>query len=349
MDNVRVSFSKLEKFASDILVSADVDTLEAQIVATVLVWNELIGRSTQGLVRIPIYMKRFQRGLITSPSNPEFKQASDTICMVKGNDGFGQFLGHCAMSKAIELADTYGVGVVGVSGSNHFGSGAYYLHLAAKANQLSLVTSNSVPKVAPHGGMTAVLGTNPIAFGAPTQNGQSILIDFSTGALAGSTVRKAIAEHGKIPKGMVVDENGNEIVDPKKAPNGVILPFAGTKGYCLGLMAEILSGIITGAAISHEIGSIYKDFDRSNNVGHFFLTIDISRICPLHIYFDRIETLIGFIKKSKKRKGTDEILLPGETRWRNYKHQRNTGVQLTAESIEALDPLVKELNVSAPW
>jgi LDH2 family malate/lactate/ureidoglycolate dehydrogenase len=344
-----ISFDELEQFVGDILVAAGVDSHEAQIIATVLVWNELVGRSTQGLIRIPIYLKRLQLGLIKSPCNPEFDQVSDTIHMVKGNDGFGQFLGHCAMSKATELAEIHGVGVVGVLGSNHFGSSAYYLQIAAKANQLSLVTSNSVPKVAPYGGMTPVFGTNPIAFGAPTKNGQSILIDFSTGALAGSTIRKAIAEHEKLPVDAIIDENEKPIVDPNLASQGVMLPLAGARGYCLGLMAEILSSIITGAAISHEIGSIYKDFDRSNNVGHFFLAIDISRICPLDIYFDRLETLIGFIKKSKKRKGTNEILLPGETRWRNYAYQRKAGIKLTEETIEALYPLVKDFNLSALW
>lgn len=346
---MRLSSAILEKFVNDIFVSASVDPHEAKIVAGVLVWNELIGREAQGLIRIPIYLERFKRGLIFSPCKPKTVKVSDAIFMVIGNNGFGQFLGHYGMSKAIELAGIHGVGVVGVCASNHFGSGAYYLQLAAEANQLSLVTSNSVPKVAPQGGMTAVLGTNPISFGAPTKNGESILVDFSTGALAGSTIRKAVEEHGRLPIDTVIDMEERSIEDPKLASQGIMLPFAGPRGYCLGLMAEILSGIITGAAISHEIGSIYKDFDRFNNVGHFFLAIDISSICPLEIYFKRMETLIDFIKKSEKRKGIDEILLPGETRWRNLRFQQKAGIQMTAASIKALNKLSKELNIATPW
>lgn len=349
MNAIRVDFQEFKKLAFDILTLSGVDSKEAEIIAKVVSWTDLIGRSTHGSIRLPIYLKRFRLGLIKSPCRPEFIKKSDAIYILKGKDGFGQYLGHRAMLKAIEIAEKQGIGLVGVQDSNHFGAGAYYIQMAAERHKISLVASNSFPLVAAHGGISPVFGTNPIAFGAPTKNGRSILIDFSTGSLSGSTIRKAIVEQGKLPEGTVIDENENTIEDPKLASKGVMLPFAGARGYCLGFMSEILSGIITGAASSHEIGSIYKDFHRPNKVGHFFLAIDISSILPLDIYFDRMEKLSGTIKNSKKRKDINEILLPGEIRWRNYKRQLKAGIQLTAEIVEALDPLVKELNLSAPW
>lgn len=349
MHEVSVSGSELRKFVFDILYASGVDTTESKIISKVLVWTEMIGRTTHGVIRLPIYLKRFKLGLIKSPCRPKFIRKSGTIQILKGNDGFGQFLSHYAMSRAMEIADKHGVGLVGVNESNHFGAGAYYIQMAAEKNNISLVTTNSFPLVAPHRGISPVLGTNPIAFGAPMRNGQSILIDFSTGALAGATIRKAIAEHGKIPKGMVVDKNGNDIVDPERASKGVILPFSGARGYCLGLFAEILSGVITGAAISHEIGSIYRELKKSNRVGHLFCVLNIAKIMPIETYFDRMEKLLGFIKASKKFSETEEILMPGENRWRIYHQQLTGGVRLSAECIEALNPLADELKISKPW
>jgi len=240
--------------------------------------------------------------------------------------------------------------MVGVHHSNHFGAGAYYVQMAAEDYKMGLAFSNSVPHVAPYGGITATLGTNPFAFGAPTRNGQSILVDFSTGASSGSMIMKAKEEGKNIPEGILIDGNGNAIVDPKHtAALEVILPFGGAKGFCLGLMVEILSAVITSSGISHEVASMYKNFEKSANVGHLFLAIDIAKLMPPENYFDRMDALIGFIKNAKKRKGVDEILIPGETRWRNYKKQLTEGISLELKTIASLNTLAKELNVPSPW
>jgi len=345
----RVSLETLEQLVFDILSSTGVDTEESKIIARVLVWNNLIGRSTQGVWRLSAYIDRFKKGLIKSPCHPKFISKSETIYILKGNDGFGHYLGHIGMGKAIEISDRYGVGLVGVCDSNHFGTGAYYIQMAAQNHKLAWAVSNSYPRVAPHGGLTAALGTNPFAFGAPTRQGQSILVDFSTGALAGSTIKKAVAEKSDIPRNTVIDANGNYVVNPNLASEGTILPFGGAKGFCLGLMIEILSGVITDSAISHEIASLYKNFDRSSRVGHLFIAIDISRIMPIERYFDRMERLINFLKSSKKKKEVNKILIPGETRWSNYHKQVKKGIHLDLESLRVLQELANELKLSTPW
>ena len=251
--------------------------------------------------------------------------------------------------KAIELADTCGVGIVGVQNSNHFGAGAYYAHLAAEAKKISIVTTNSFPLVVPHGGISPVFGTNPITFGAPVIDGPSILADFSTGAMSGATFRNAIADRKNIPLGSALDEQGNDIVEPEQAGNGNILPIAGSKGYCLGLMIEIISGVLTGSAISHEIGSVWKDFTKSNRVGHLLIAIDISSIIPLEIYYERIADLTGFIKAAKKMNNIDEILLPGETRWRHYQQNVENGVPISDANINDINSLAHILGLIPPW
>lgn len=349
MGEVRIDCNLLEKFTFDILCASGIETREAHIIAKVMVWTDMIGRSGHGLARLPIFLKRYKLNLINSPCSANFVKKSDAVFLLEGHNGPGQFLAHEAMAKAIDIADTCGVGIVGVQNSNHFGAGAYYAHLAAEAKKISIVTTNSFPLVVPHGGISPVFGTNPFTFGAPVKDGQSILADFSTGAVSGATFRKAIADRKNILPGSALDEQGNDIVEPEQAGEGNILPIAGAKGYGLGLMIEIISGVLTGSAISHEIGSVWKDFTKSNRVGHLLIALDISNIIPLEIYYERIADLTGFIKAARKMNTIDEILLPGETRWRHYQQNVEKGVPISDADINELNSLADTLGLIPPW
>lgn len=346
---IRVKVSKIKDFIFELLIKAGVDKHESKIITEVLLWTDLIGRSTQGIWRLPAYIKRFKLDLIVSPCRPKIIQKSNALTIVNGNNGFGQYLGHIGMKKAIDLAAKNGIGIVCIINSNHFGASSYYVQQAARHNQLGFAFSNSVPHVAPFGGISPVLGTNPFAFGAPTQNGQSILVDFSTSASAGSVIMKAMEGGKNISKGIVIDEQGNSIVDPKKASTGTLLPFGGAKGFCLGLMVEILAGVITGAGISHEIASMFKNFERPANIGHLLIAIDISNIMPMQDYYARISKLIGFVKESKLMEGFDEIHIPGESRWRNMEQQRKEGIRLDSKTVDSLTALSSSLGLPTPW
>ncbi len=346
---MQVEQKSLLEFSVDLLIAAGVDRQEAPIIAQSLVWMNLAGRDTQGVARLPAYLKRLALGLIASPCNPELIRKSDTTWIVNGRHGFGHYLGHLAMLKAVEIATQHGVGLVGVRESNHFGAAAYYAELAAQRGQIGLALSNSVPLVAPPGGVAPVLGTNPFAFAAPVKDGHSILVDFSTAMTAGSVLRKAIEDNQPIPEGVVIDAEGNPTTNLQDATNGVLLPFGGAKGFCLGLMVEILSGVMTGAAISHEIASLYKDFSKQSNLGHLFIAIDIAKLMPLELYFDRMDVLLSFLKGVKKQHGVDEIHIPGENRWQNRQRQLQDGIALDSKAIKSLNELANRFGVATRW
>lgn len=349
MNHVQIKDETLTRFVETLLRHAGVDPLEAASMAPVFVWTDMIGRHLHGVNRLPALIKRFKLGLINSPCNARFEHQAPAFARLEGNNGFGQYLGHVAMHEAITLARTHGIGAVGVRGSNHFGAGAYYVNLAASQNQLGIALSNSVPKVAPHGGAKAVLGTNPFAFGAPAQNGHAILADFSTSAIPGSKVLEAIAEKKKLPEGLVVDETGASLVDPQHLGHGAILPFGGAKGFCVGLMVEILSGVLTGAGVSHGVASMYEDFTRPSNSGHFFLAINIAVLMPLADYYERLAQLVALLKAAGKVGVAEEVLIPGETRWRTFAEQQNEGVNIDQKTAASLTTLAQECDVATPW
>ena len=341
-----ITIEKLDQFVCNLLIASGVNASQAEVVSKILVWCDSIGRVNHGLSRLPIMLKRLSLHLVNGHCRPQFTHKSPALGLIDGDRGFGQYVGHIAMLQTLDLAEEEGIALVGVHNSNHFGAGAYYVQLAAERDMIGIAMSNSFPKVAPHGGIKPVFGTNPFAFGAPLQDGQSILLDMATSARAGSTVCKYIEAGQNLPDGVAVDAEGRPVVDMKSTNSFTLLPFGGAKGYGLALMIEVFSGVITGAGISHQVASMYNNFKKSGNNGHTFIAINIEKLLSLDMYFDRMELLTKLIKASIGQESDAEVLFPGELRWRNYDSSKKKGISLDQSTITALQDLGKEYQVS---
>ena len=319
------------------------------MLAEVLVWSDMIGRPEQGVWRLPTYLKRFKHGLIRSPCHARAATRRKAVSLVDGRNGFGQVVGRLAMRRAIRLATDFGVGIVGVKRSNHFGPAAYYVNLAAEKGYLALAFSNAAPRVAPTVSKAPLLGTNPIALGAPRRSGHAILVDLSTSASAGSKVRRAAETGEALSSGIARDAEGRAVMDARAAVSGVLEPIGGSRGFALSIMVEILSAVITGAAISHEVASIYENFSRPNGVGHTFVALDIEAFMPRRTYFDRIEILVGFMQSTVQTSASDESMVPGDRRWLAYDKHTADGLHVDDRTCEALRLAARELGVNTPW
>jgi len=159
-------------------------------------------------------------------------------------------------------------------------------------------------------------------------------------------VRELIRKEKPLPEGIAIDASGRPITDPNLVASGVLLPMDGAKGFGLALMIEILSGVISGAGISHEVMSVYNNFQESGNNGHFMMAIDNNRRMPTEIFFDRMEMLVAIIKGSG---ASNETRLPGEKRWNNYKHNMVAGVQLEDKTRELLLEISRPHAIVPPW
>jgi len=346
MSAARVPAADLKRFCERLLGAYGVDEAQSVAVADNVVWSELVGRANFGFVRLPVYVQRLLSGALNGRCHPAFFSISGNLQIVDGDDGFGQYAGAVAMDQAVALAAQTGVGVVGVRNSNFFGTGAYFVHRAAARGMIALAMSNSFPKVAAHGGLRAVLGTNPFAFGAPRRNGESLMIDMATSALAGSTVRAHMQAGRPLPEGLAIDAQGAPLTDPNKVGEGALLPFGGPKGYALALLVEVLAGVLTGAGVGHGVASMYDNLDESGHNGHFLMALDVARWMPMDGYHERMEALIAEIKGSG---GADAVLLPGEIRWRTYRDNLENGIVLAEETRAQLARLAAPHDLSLPW
>lgn len=339
-----IGVEDLTAFAVKLLTAAGADETQASHVAEVLVWADTVGRSNQGVWRLPILCKRLSAGLFHCPCRPRIHDRTPAVALIDGDNGMGHFVGRVAVDTAIERAAGHGVALVCVCNSNFLGPLGYYVDRIAQRGMLGMLFSNSFSKVAPHGGTKPILGTNPLAFAAPRRNTESIVVDLATAASAGSDITKAAELGQSLPVGIAIDREGRPITDPSKVNEGALMPLGGAKGYALGLAVEILAGVATGAGISHSVHSMYSDFKNPGNSGHLLVAIDINTLMPLETFYTRMELLVEVIRDC------EGVLLPGEARWRaRAETEAAGGIGLDEQTTTALTKLARSLDVPPPW
>lgn len=334
---------ELTDFAAEVLVRSGADREQAATVAEILVWGDAFGRPNQGVWRLPILCARLRAGLFRCPCRPVVETRAPALLAMDGDNGIGHYVGRIAIDRAVAAARTTGVAGIFVRNSNFLGPLGYYCERAAQSGQVGLAMSNSFPKVAPFGGVGPALGTNPMAFAAPREGGASVIVDLSTSASAGSDVTKAAESGAALPEGVATDREGRPVTDASKIDQAVLLPFGGAKGYALAVMVEILGGVATGAGISHGVRSMYRDFQRGGDNGHFFLAIDVGALMPMAHFHQRMELL------AKALAGCGGVL-PGEARWRHWANTQSAGgVRLDHATVAALTDLARTTGAVTPW
>lgn len=344
----KVNPDLLRNFCSEVLKRFGLSSDQADITADHLVWADLMGIGSHGVTRLGIYVKRISLGLVNANPNIHIVKETPSIAVLDGDNGLGQVVGVKAVEVAIEKASKYGVGVVAVRHTTHFGCAGYYALKAIENDMIGIVMSNAPSTMAPWGARVPYLGTNPMAFGVPTKEFPPILLDMATSIVARGKIILAAKEGKSIPEGWAVDPEGEFTTDPESALKGAVLPFGGPKGSGIALMIDILSGILSGAQFGTHIGSLYDDFTKPQNVGNFIIVLNVSNFCPIEEFKERVELMRQEIKNLPRAKGVDEILLPGEVEFRKYIENKKSGILLSPEVIRELKEVGESVSVKFP-
>jgi LDH2 family malate/lactate/ureidoglycolate dehydrogenase len=342
---MRLSEEALSSWTRKLLEAAGVVPSAAATVAEVLVEANLRGVDSHGVLRLPVYLRRIRAGLLNPAPQPHVAKQDGTVALVDGDRGPGPVAGVFAATVAAEVAESHGVGVVGVFRSSHFGMAAAYAMRIARRGLVALVTSNAEPDVVPYGGARKAIGTNPLAFAAPAPRGP-VVLDMATSHVAMGKVFLARERGERIPEGWAVDAEGKPVTDPGQAVAAV--PVGGPKGYGLALMVEVLSGVLTGAGITHGIGRMYDEWDRYQDVGHAFVALDPEYTIGRDAFVRRMGTLWDELKAVPPAAGFDEVYLPGELEMRTEAVRRREGIPLAGRVFEEMVTLSRELSVEVP-
>lgn len=339
----RVPHLVLKGFVKEVLAEVDADNNQGEIFTDALLWSDLIGRPTHGIWRLPAYVGRIGSGSIKCPCEPRFQGQHGATDIMDGDAGIGHYVGHAAMLHAIDRARSHGIGAVGVHNSNHFGAGSYFVQLAAKHDMVGVAMSNSLAKVAPHGGVKGIFGTNPFAFSAPCHDGNSMLLDMTTAAISGSQVMRYIEDGRTLPPGVAIGHDGKAIQDPRDIARGALQSFGGARGSGIALMVEILCSVLSGAMFSSNVNSMFSADSGPGKNGHFFIAVDIGHFLDIDIFKARLKTLFDQVRNSGVNPG--DVLIPGDVRWHEYHRNLESGVPLDPPTVKALEKLAADMGL----
>jgi len=332
----RVPVDKLKTFTKNVFMKVGVPEEDALTAAEVLVAADMRGVSSHGVARLDIYVKRILAGVVNTKPRITVVKDSGPLALVDGDNGLGFVVGTKAMSLAIEKAKKYGIGAVGARKSNHFGIAGYYAMMALKHDMIGFATTHASPLVAPTGGKAPFFGTNPIAVAIPAGTQPPVVLDMAVTVVARGKIEEAIRRGQKIPLGWALDKDGRPTEDPHEALKGTLLPIGGYKGYGLALVVDVICGLLTGASYGKNVGSLFGDLTRPQNLGHFFAAIDVNAFQPADEFKRKMDEYILEIKNSPKAEGVEEILLPGEPEWRKTREALEKGIELHPKVLEAL-------------
>ena len=249
------------------------------------------------------------------------------------------------MDLAIDMAREHGVGAVGVRASSHFGMGALYVERAADAGMIGFAFTNATPNMPPAGGRGRFLGTNPIAVGVPNQDGDPLVLDMATSVVARGKIVMAEKEGRSIPPGWAIDAEGRPTVEPSAALVGAVLPMAGYKGAGLALIIDVLCGVLTGAAFGTHVVDLYDTGADRQNVGHFFVALDVEAFMPADAFNARINQYIAEVRSQPRLPDVEHIFLPGELEFAAARRSRVEGVPVSPAGWNELNEMADRWNV----
>jgi LDH2 family malate/lactate/ureidoglycolate dehydrogenase len=339
-DCVWVDFEILERFMVDALKASGVPEEDAKVIGDVLIESDKRGIDSHGIGRLkPIYIDRIAIGIMNPVTEIEILKDDMTTAVLDGHNGMGHVVGKKAMEMAIEKAKKYGMGMVAVRNSNHYGIAGYYATMATDAGMIGVTGTNARPSIAPTFGVENMMGTNPLTFGIPTDEEFPFVLDCATSV----TQRGKIEVYGRagkeLPPGWVIGLDGKTRTDTQQVlkdlttGEAALTPLGGIgeetggyKGFGYSMVVEILSAALQDGAFMKELNGFDADHKPiPYPLGHFFIAIDPQRFMGLGIFKRIAGTICREIRASKKAPGADRIFTAGEKEFVAWQYRKEHG------------------------
>lgn len=340
-----VPHDALKQLVQEIFARSGSSTHEAERLAHYLVESNLAGHDSHGVIRVSYYVDYVRNGQVIPNQHATLVSSSGPVLVVDGGSGFGQVIAEEAMQMAIDQSGESGVCILALRNCGHLGRVGDWPEMAARAGRVSLHfvnTSGFGLLVAPFGGIDRRLSANPIAAGIPVENGDPIILDISTSAIAEGKLKVARNKQVLVPSGCITDANGNMTVDPRSFytdPPGAILPFGGHKGFGLGVVTEILAGAVAGNGCSKP------GADRLLN-GMLAVVIDPSHLPTDVPMAEEIREFQAFVKSSRKRMSSSQIMMPGEPETKTRQQRLAQGIPLDAQTCNELVQVATSVGIT---
>ncbi|MGZ8500515.1 MAG: Ldh family oxidoreductase [Candidatus Binatia bacterium] len=343
----RINHEKLIRFVSRSFEKLGVPAADAEIAANVLVASDLRGVDTHGVIRFnphAWYVKWLRDGAMTAKPNIRVVTENASTALLDADNGMGFVAGHRAMGLAINKAKESGVGFVTVRNSRHYGMSAYYSMLALPHDMIGIAMTNASRQVVPTFGREARFGTNPISFAVPAKDERPFVLDMATTTAAAGKLELAIRLGKQVPTGWALNERAEPTTDPKVAQQARrLLPLGGSresgshKGYGLGILVEILCGVLTGTVTALNANQEPR--------GHFFGAINPAAFRPAAEFTADMDRLIRELRSTPPVEGESRVYVAGEIEFETAEERAERGIPLHGSVLKGLRAVSEQVGV----
>ncbi|MDF2935507.1 MAG: putative oxidoreductase YjmC [Paenibacillaceae bacterium] len=336
--SVTVDPLKLASLARSLFRQAGLNEEHAGLVAQNLCQAELRGIYSHGVSKVKPYIHSIENSTYNPYPVISVLRESGSTALLDGDFAPGAVSGTAAMELCLNKAAESGFACAAVTKGRHFGMAAFYAMMALERGMIGIALCNSGKIMAPYGGTSRVLGTNPICIAVPSGKEFPFVFDAATSEAAFNKIIVAGLEGRSIPTGWALDKEGQHTSDAKAALEGMVIPFGGYKGSGLGIMVHVLSGILGHAAVGGLYDSARDGNGDAGGVGYFFCALDVGRFQPLGDFTRQVDDFIDEIKGARRQTPVQEIYVPGELehirRARHLAHGVELGLAVYGELEE---------------
>ena len=339
-----ISWQLADDFMTAVFEKMGVPTEDARLCADVLLESDRRGIESHGCNRFkPIYIDRIKSGILNPVTKIDILKETPTTAVLDANDGMGMVASKKAMDMCIEKAHKYGMGMVAVRNSSHYGIAGYWTGLAAKENMIGISGTNARPSVAPTFGVENMLGTNPLTFSMPTDEPFPFTLDCATSVIQNGKIEYYARINHDTPKGLVISREGEEltvsaeILKKIRSQQAALAPLGGFgettggyKGYGYSTVVEILSAALqSGLFLKALDGKDEEGKIRPYHLGHFFIAIDTEAFMGAEAFKKTCGDILRDLRGSEKAPGQERIYTAGEKEYDVWMYRKDKGVPVT--------------------
>ena len=331
------------------LAQAGVPAADAEKVADALVDTSLRGIDTHGLRLLPQYLDELATGVANPAPRIRVIQDRGAGLLMDADGALGVLAGLAAAKTAAERARQFGVAAVGVRNSNHFGAASVYTRRLARDGLIGIAVTSAASRVAPHGAVEPLFGTNPIsvAAGGHDYGADEFALDMATSQVCFGEIKHRRAQRRPLDSGWVTDADGRPTTKPDEAY--ALSPLGGYKGQGLAMAVTLLAGVLTGAPLDWQLSQVGEGTPgQGRAVGHLLLALDPHAFTGQRDFSAGLADLLGTVRTATPANHSQPVLAPGDPQ-RAHEHERSQrGIPLDAKTADLLAALATNIGVAGP-
>lgn len=352
------SYDQLSSFAKEIFLKIGCSEEDASLASGVLLSADLRGVDSHGIARLNGYVRLWEVNRVNATPSVRVLHETPSTATFDGDSGLGLVVAPKAMRLAIEKARTAGTGWVCVQNSNHYGIAGHHAMMALEEDMIGISMTNASALVAPTFSVERMLGTNPIAVAVPAGSEAPFVADMATTTAANGKLEILQRKNGKAPLGWIQDKEGQASTDPHEVKKGgALLPLGGDrehgshKGYALGAIVDIFSGVLGGASYGPWVPPFpayipMPSFMPGKGIGHFFGAMRIDAFRPAAEFKHHMDEWIRRFRQAKPAEGHEKVLIPGDPERQMEAERRQKGIPVVGPVVEDLQFLSEKFGVT---